>query len=71
MKEGNDWYKKGESELKWDIWIDRLRGEEPSAMAVLLFGSRATGDEGPYSDVDLRVITADDPVCRDRMYIEV
>ncbi|WP_394295657.1 nucleotidyltransferase domain-containing protein [Alicyclobacillus acidocaldarius] len=48
----------------------RLKEEEPSALAILLFGSRAAGAEGPYSDVDLRVITAREPEVRDRVYIE-
>jgi hypothetical protein len=56
--------------IEWDLWVNRLRKEEPSAVAVLLFGSRAFGNEGPYSDVDLRVITAREPEVRDRIYFE-
>lgn len=34
--------------------VDRL-GAEPSVRRVILFGSRARGDAGPRSDVDLAV----------------
>jgi hypothetical protein len=47
--------------------IAELRGAEPRARAFLVFGSFARGDAGPYSDVDLRVITAGEPVERDRV----
>ncbi len=56
--------------IEWDLWVNRLRKVEPSAVAILLFGSRALGNEGPYSDVDLRVITAREPEVRDRIYFE-
>jgi Nucleotidyltransferase domain len=56
--------------IPWNQWVHRLQIEEPSALAVLLFGSRAIGSEGPYSDVDLRVITACEPQVRDRIYFE-
>lgn len=47
--------------------VAELRVAEPGARAFLLFGSFARGDAGPYSDVDLRVITAGEPVERDRV----
>jgi phosphoribosyl-AMP cyclohydrolase len=53
----------------YPAWVAYLRAEEPSALAVLLFGSRASGSEGPYSDVDLRVITAGPPRVPDRMVL--
>lgn len=49
-------------------WVHALRVAEPSALAILLFGSRARGDDGPYSDVNLRVITAIAPVQQERMW---
>jgi hypothetical protein len=53
----------------WAPWIERLRAEEPRALAILLQGSYARGEPGPYSDVDLRVVTADAPRTRDRGYL--
>jgi hypothetical protein len=53
----------------WTPWLDRLRADEPAALAVLLQGSFARGDAGPYSDVDLRVVTAGPPRSRDRGYL--
>ena len=47
--------------------IAELRAAEPRARAFLVFGSFARGDAGPYSDVDLRIITAGEPVERDRV----
>lgn len=44
-----------------------LRSAEPRARAFMVFGSFARGDAGPYSDVDLRIITAGEPVERDRV----
>ena len=54
----------------WSGWIARLRAEEPSALAVWLQGSHARGAAGPYSDVDLRVVTAGTPRVRDRAFLE-
>ncbi len=51
-------------------WVERLRDEEPGALAVVLQGSVARGDAGPFSDVDLRIVTAGAPRRRDRAYIE-
>jgi phosphoribosyl-AMP cyclohydrolase len=51
------------------VWVERLRAEEPGALAILLQGSHARGDAGPYSDVDLRVVTAGPPRVRDRAYL--
>ncbi len=36
--------------------VDRLRGCLPDAIAIYLFGSVATGEAGPESDVDLAVL---------------
>jgi hypothetical protein len=47
--------------------IAELRVAEPRARAFVIFGSFARGDAGPYSDVDLRIITAGEPVERDRV----
>lgn len=47
--------------------VAELRLGEPRARAFVVFGSFARGDAGPYSDVDLRVITAGEPVERDRV----
>ena len=41
-------------------WIERLRSEF-EIEAVWLFGSRARGDAGEHSDVDLLVITRGNP----------
>jgi hypothetical protein len=54
----------------WAGWVARLRAEEPGALAVLVQGSFARGDPGPFSDVDLRVVTAGPPRRRDRAYLE-
>jgi hypothetical protein len=53
----------------WTPWVDRLRAEEPAALALFLQGSFARGDPGPHSDVDLRVVTAGQPRARDRAYL--
>lgn len=53
----------------WTPWLDRLRAEEPAALAVFLQGSFARGEAGPHSDVDLRVVTAGAPRVRDRGYL--
>ncbi|AUX42135.1 uncharacterized protein SOCE26_035620 [Sorangium cellulosum] len=47
--------------------VAELRGLEPRARAFAVFGSHARGDAGPCSDLDLRVITAGEPVERDRV----
>lgn len=39
-------------------WVDRLREVTPDAVAVILKGSYARGNPGPYSDVDFDVLTA-------------
>jgi hypothetical protein len=53
----------------WTPWVDRLRAEEPAALAVLLQGSFARGDAGRHSDVDLRVVTAGAPRAYHRGYL--
>jgi phosphoribosyl-AMP cyclohydrolase len=42
-------------------WVERLRADEPRALAVVLKGSYARGDAGPWSDVDFDVLTAGAP----------
>ena len=42
-----------------DAWCDRLRQGIPGAVAVILKGSEARGDAGPWSDVDFDVLVAD------------
>jgi phosphoribosyl-AMP cyclohydrolase len=42
-------------------WVERLRKQEPDAVAILLKGSAARGDAGPHSDVDFDVLTASGP----------
>lgn len=54
----------------WTLWVEKLRSEEPTALAILLIGRWASGNNGPYSDVDIRVITEDKPKIRNRSYIE-
>jgi phosphoribosyl-AMP cyclohydrolase len=46
-------------------WTERLR-QEPSAAAVLLVGSHARGVAGPYSDLDLTLLTKEVPADRYR-----
>lgn len=36
--------------------VDRLRASYPDILAILLAGSHARGDAGPYSDVDMTVV---------------
>jgi len=50
--------------------VPRLRALEPGALAVLVQGSHARGDAGPFSDVDLRVVTSGTPRERDRVVFE-
>jgi hypothetical protein len=47
--------------------LSELRRIEPRARAFIVFESDARSDAGPYSDLDLRVITAGEPVERDRV----
>ncbi len=51
--------------------VPELLAAEPTALAVLLFGSHARGGAGPFSDIDLRVFTAAAPRQRDRVRITV
>ncbi|HEV2072562.1 MAG TPA: nucleotidyltransferase domain-containing protein [Thermomicrobiales bacterium] len=44
-------------------WVDRLRRSIPDAAAILLKGSYARGEPGPFSDVDFDVLV--DPGPRD------
>ena len=43
-------------------WVDTLRSEEQGVLAVLLTGSHARGVPEPHSDVDLLVLTRDEPL---------
>ena len=45
------------------IWVERLRKSIPEAAAILLKGSFARGEPGPFSDVDFDVLV--DPGPRD------
>ncbi|MBA2362295.1 MAG: nucleotidyltransferase domain-containing protein, partial [Chloroflexia bacterium] len=36
-------------------WVERLRAEEPNALAMLVTGSHARGTPDPHSDLDLHV----------------
>ena len=42
-------------------WVERLRLQEPDAVAILLKGSAARGNAGPHSDVDFDVLTVSGP----------
>lgn len=42
-------------------WIERLRREIPNVAAILLKGSHARGEAGPYSDLDIDVLVDRDP----------
>ncbi len=44
-----------------------LQQLEPNARAVLLFGSYAHGTQGPFSDLDLCIVTAEPPAVADRL----
>lgn len=50
-----------------DQFVVELRRAEPNALAIMLFGSLARGDAGPFSDIDLRVVTEGEPRVRDRV----
>jgi hypothetical protein len=43
-------------------WIERLRAEIPGVVAIVLKGSHARGDAGPWSDVDFDVLTFNEDV---------
>lgn len=47
--------------------LSELRHGEPLARAFVIFGSHARDDAGPYSDLDLGVITTGPPCQRDRI----
>lgn len=51
-------------------FVDRLRAEEPGALALLVTGSYAAGDAAPDSDLDLTLLTEEEPAVRDRTWIE-
>ncbi len=52
------------------VWVERMRREELGAVAVLLKGSYARGAAGPYSDLDLDVLTRGEPRVPYRAYLE-
>lgn len=37
-------------------WVDALRGVVPEATTLYLYGSTASGEAGPHSDIDLAVL---------------
>ena len=43
-------------------WADRLRRENPGAMAVVLKGSHVRGNAGPWSDLDLDVLVFNEEI---------
>ena len=47
--------------------LSEVRNNEPFARAFVIFGSQARDDAGPYSDLDLGVITTGPPCQRDRI----
>lgn len=47
--------------------LSEIRHSEPLAHAFVIFGSQARDDAGPYSDIDLGVITVGPPCQRDRI----
>jgi Nucleotidyltransferase domain len=44
-----------------DAWVDRIRRDNPEAVAVFVVGSLVRGDAGPFSDVDFDVVVPDAP----------
>lgn len=44
--------------------VQRIRAEEPGTLAIVLHGSHARGEAGPYSDVDLDVMLSNRPRVR-------
>jgi hypothetical protein len=53
-----------------DRIVTRLRDVEPTAIAVLVFGSYAKGTADESSDLDVEVVTADEPEIAYRMWFE-
>jgi phosphoribosyl-AMP cyclohydrolase len=45
----------------FDRWVERLRAEEPRAVAILCHGSYARGEPEPHSDLDLDVLLDGEP----------
>jgi hypothetical protein len=43
-------------------WIERLRAQIPGVVAIVLKGSHARGNPGPWSDVDFDVLTFNEDV---------
>lgn len=43
-------------------WVNRLRREIPGTVAVMLKGSHARGNAGPFSDLDFDVLVFNEPV---------
>lgn len=50
-------------------YVFLLRRGEPEAVLIALFGSVARQEQGPYSDIDIRVITAGKPLQFDRVLL--
>lgn len=45
-----------------ETWVERLRAEVPGTVAVILKGSHARGNDGPWSDIDFDVLVFDEEV---------
>ena len=45
-----------------NAWVERLREKIPGVVAIVLKGSHARGDAGPWSDVDFDVLTFNEDV---------
>lgn len=50
-------------------WVERLREEEPGAVAIVLKGSYARGEAEPYSDLDFDLLTAGAPCVEYPVYL--
>ena len=45
-----------------NAWVERLRAEIPGVVAIVLKGSHARGDAGPWSDLDFDLLTFNEDV---------
>jgi predicted nucleotidyltransferase len=57
------------AQSSYDVFVQRLCSQyKEYVRSVILFGSKARGDAGPESDVDLLVrLTSDDPYLRSKV----
>ena len=65
-REGNLWIERvlapmfeSEARLERRLWRDLVQAAGPTLRSMVLFGSRARGDHGPGSDLDLLVVVAE------------